>query len=429
MTLSTHISSTDSSKLSRGLLKMGSPAAHNHPTAIFVRDPRYPVGGVETWIETLGRVLPNRGIRTLVLVPGSSTDARTIRERLPHSIVVQISQQASHEDQAFAIIAELEAQRVTGAAGVFFSGYYLYTNICALNLLDTPFKPIPVLHGRHPTIYDWVTTGPPELIVAPAKDMVPTTRREVFRRSLRSWAMTKVIHIPHGIDLPDTMKRRPLHPTNPINLVAIARLDHEAKRPIDYIRIAETLSHWHFPFRMTICGDGDALAAMKARARESLIKSVIFKGYQTKAQVYEQLQFADVFLSTSETEAYTLSTCEAIANGCVPIVTDIPGVHRDLVTRKHGIRVGVGDIDGFCREIVGLARNPDELRAKSNACMDLGSNALSSEHMANKYAALIRKVTPARSTSSDQRIVFAHATTGDFARARYLSRKRRSLFS
>ncbi|HWS71993.1 MAG TPA: hypothetical protein VN605_07755, partial [Thermoanaerobaculia bacterium] len=37
---------------------------------ILVRDPRFRAGGFETWVETLIRGLPGRGIAVTLLVPG-----------------------------------------------------------------------------------------------------------------------------------------------------------------------------------------------------------------------------------------------------------------------------------------------------------------------------------------------------------------------
>src|SRR5262245_8689148 len=60
------------------------------PMLVLVRDPRFEIGGFETWVETLSRGLPNLGISVTVLVPGGSGSASTWSTRLQPANVITV---------------------------------------------------------------------------------------------------------------------------------------------------------------------------------------------------------------------------------------------------------------------------------------------------------------------------------------------------
>ena len=83
-------------------------------------------------------------------------------------------------------------------------------------------------------------------------------------------------------------------------------------------------------FVLTICGDGPKYKYLQAKVREfELEKNIVFKGYLSRLDVYKELANAKVYISSSKTEGFGNSNIEAMAAGCLVILTDLP-INREL---------------------------------------------------------------------------------------------------
>ena len=69
----------------------------------------------------------------------------------------------------------------------------------------------------------------------------------------------------------------------------------------------------------------------------------------------------DIALNLSDSEGRSLSNLEAMAAGCVPIVTDVPGTMEDVIDGKNGFVVSRGDYVGLTERIQFLYKHRDQL--------------------------------------------------------------------
>lgn len=323
------------------------------PKVVLVRDARYPIGGFETWVETLAALLPKQGVEVLLLTPRS-------------------------DDPAKEILDELGQRAAAGEHGVFFTGGYPYLHVVGINLTGSPWTPVAVLHGRDPGAAEWFAVGPPRAIVVPARDLAGPLRAALIARVGRIRAAGRVVVIPHGVEVPDVQRAEP---ALPLNVIVLTRFEEEAKRASDYVRIVDAAAH--LPLRFTFVGDGSALPAI----RTALGDRVRFTGALPRERVREELLRADVLLSASESEAFGLSIAEALACGCHVIAADAGASVREML---GGRVVPVGDIETFVRELRKLTDNPR--RAKRPALV-------TDAEMAGAYAKLVRGIR----TRPDQR--------------------------
>jgi glycosyltransferase involved in cell wall biosynthesis len=344
---------------------------------VLVRDQRVAAGGFETWVETLAEGLPALGVRTIVLAIGAVRELRASR-------VIAIGAHDDDVEQTRIVLRALESLARDGEHGVFFSGGWPYLDIAALNLRQSPFAPVLVMHGRHPSALEWIAAGPPRKIVVPAPDYARVVARELRRRARRFRAMGRVVTIPHGVPLPALGEKltRPL--SSPLAVAAVTRLDEDTKRPLDLIRIAARARERGVELRLTIAGGGPAEATMRSGAPGN----VVFAGVLSHERVLELLVASDVLLSTSESEAFGLAVAEALASGCAVVAADAPGAIREMVTPSTGARVPVGDIDAF---VDALASRSD-VRAKGAAGRKLIEERFTVERMLRAYAQLVKRV-------------------------------------
>jgi glycosyltransferase involved in cell wall biosynthesis len=318
------------------------------PHVVLVRDPRFPIGGFETWVETLAAKLPERGVDVTLLAP--QTDGE--------------------------VLEELSRRAARGEHGVVFTGGYPYLYVAGLNLLGSPWVPVPVLHGRDPGAVEWLAVGPPPKIVVPTSDLADMLKPLLTARLGRLRMRGRIAVIPHGVEVPDVT--RPV-PSLPLQVIVVSRFEEEVKRASDYVRIVEAAAH--LPLRFTFVGDGSALPAMRAVLGER----VRFTGALPREQVYEELLRSDVLLSASSSEAFGLSVAEALACGCAVIAADAGGAVHELL---DGRVVPVGDIAAFVRELEELVKHP----RRDEAGRERIQTRYSADAMADAYTRLVRSL-------------------------------------
>jgi len=130
-------------------------------------------------------------------------------------------------------------------------------------------------------------------------------------------------------------------------VVAFAGKFADIKRAEDLVSVSRLLPAGT---HIMMIGDGPNKARLR-RAAKGL--PVTFTGFLNQSQMPSALACADVIVLPSAVEAWGLIVNEAMACGCVPVVSDAVGCAPDLV---HGVgrEYAVGDLAGLASAI-GLA--------------------------------------------------------------------------
>jgi glycosyltransferase involved in cell wall biosynthesis len=328
------------------------------PHVVLVRDPRHPIGGFETWVETLAAKLPERGVDVTLLVP--------------------------HTDGE--VLEELARRAARGEHGVFFTGGYPYLYVAGINLLGSPWVPVPVLHGRDPGAAEWMAIGPPPKIVVPTAELAEMLEPLLTSRVGRLRMRGRLAVIPHGVRVPAEVPKLARDPELPLRVVIVSRFEDDVKRASDYVRIIEAAAG--LPLEFTLVGDGSALPAM----RERLGDRARFTGAIPPAGVYEELLAADVALSASSSEAFSLAVAEALACGCAVITADAGPASRQRTLEAGGKVIEPGDISAFVRELEAFTRDPHAVRGIGRHGHELVRDRYSDDRMADVYADLVRSL-------------------------------------
>lgn len=369
----------------------GPPGNDIDRAAVFVvRDPRFPSGGLERWVEMLAARLPDFGVDVTVLVPGSRGSIPLGRAR-----VVEVPQAAGVLDQARALLLACRAMARAGSSGVFLTSGYPYLDFLTINLLRSPFVPLPVVHGTYPGVIEWVTVGPPRRIVAVSRRFAPRLEADLRARVgfLRSFARIEVI--PNGVPLPPAgavARKLSSFPAPPFRIVAVTRLDSDLKRPYDYLALAEYIREQGLPFRLTIMGGGPLEERMRVRVRDRDLKGLVtLTGNVTREAVYAELLRSDLFILTSESEASSLAVNEALACGCAAIAR---AESLDPAIIKARAAFAVEPVEGmdFVAALHMFAGDPDRIRSLAVRGRRFAEDHLSADKMVERYAILIRRL-------------------------------------
>jgi len=84
-----------------------------------------------------------------------------------------------------------------------------------------------------------------------------------------------------------------------------------------------------------------------------------------------------------------LSLLEAMGQGLVPVVSDLPSGIPEVVSPGNGLLIPVGDVAGYARAIIHLHEHREEWVAKSAAARARVKQEFSVEAMTNRWLAAL----------------------------------------
>lgn len=184
--------------------------------------------------------------------------------------------------------------------------------------------------------------------------------------------------VPHGVHVPTNAPdpRPPLRDAGtflrPVRLVFTGRIDHAQKRITALAYLADELAARSIPHEIVVMGDGPASTDLNALVRDRPSISVLPAGGHRL--VDRLLANADAFVLPSRFEGLCISRIEAMAQGCVPIVTSVnTGATHGIDDGRSGLFVG-GTPDDDDRTIAGhLAESVSRFISGDTRAMSVAS--------------------------------------------------------
>jgi len=150
--------------------------------------------------------------------------------------------------------------------------------------------------------------------------------------------MEKVMILPKGINL-DFFQFNDASDETMINAVVTRALEPEYNHDL-ILKAFSIIKQKNIPFKLTIIGEGTESKKLKRLANELKIgKEVDFAGKVNNKEIPRYLQQANIYISTPITEGVSASLFEAMACGCFPIVTDLPGNRCWINNHENGILI------------------------------------------------------------------------------------------
>lgn len=299
------------------------------------------LGGGTVFMLNLCDALIRRGIPAKAFCMGEPHSMREDFEKagIPLSLA---SRQGILEDRLLALYQSL--REFSPTAVVINAGVE-----CEIfRVIPPSVKRIAVGHTLVPQLFDMVSlyASHCDAIVGVSESFT----REMSRR-LGCVKTPRLATIELGVPLPDNPKAD-LDQSGPIRILYLGRLEDQAKRVLLFPGIYDQLVASGIPFSWTIAGEGPEKPFLeKAMPSLSPNQHVHFVGRIPYNEVPLLLQQHDVILLTSSTESFPLSLHEAMAFGLIPVVSDIPGRVREVVSEDVGLRVPIDQPENFVPSI------------------------------------------------------------------------------
>jgi glycosyltransferase involved in cell wall biosynthesis len=213
-------------------------------------------------------------------------------------------------------------------------------------------------------------------------------------RGMKEFASTRIVEIPYGIIFSESAPRQTRSESTPLRVIYVGRIIEEQKRMSRLRELIRRVLNAGWPIEFTIVGSGPE--EREFREQFANVPQVRFLGPVPNAQVRGLLRKHDVFLLLSDYEGLPLSLLEAMSEGLVPVVSDLPSGIRQAVPDGCGIRVPVGNVEAALEGLRLLAKDPPQLAAISAAAEKHVREKFSAHRMAGDYLALVDQETKAQ---------------------------------
>jgi glycosyltransferase involved in cell wall biosynthesis len=223
-------------------------------------------------------------------------------------------------------------------------------------------------------------------------------RRAYLERYPKVADKSVVIH--NGVDCEHFKPNRSERSAPALSLLAVGNI-RKAKSYHVMLHVAAKLRDAGIPFHLRIAGWAlpplyDELLAL--RAELGLEPLVTFLGYVSDpAQLF---QSADLYLSTSSSEGFSLTTVQAMATGLPVIATRSGGPDEIITDRRDGLLVPVGDVAAIVSAVTRLYSEPATREAYGEAGRLTALNRFSKDRMLVAYEDLYRTLLKGRPSRS-----------------------------
>jgi glycosyltransferase involved in cell wall biosynthesis len=344
------------------------------------------VSGVDVFSTHLVRSLRARGVSAHILL--TQTDhpwnALAIPDDVPQ-VRLPVGPHARWHERWDAMSRYLES-----LAPCVYLPNYDYNHSCVSPRLSRQVSVVGIVHSDDPVHYEHVTRLGRfwDAVVAVSPEIAETTAERLPSLGAR------LATIPYGIPMPQA-PRRARTSRGTLEVVYAGRLDVAQKRVMDLPLVFEQLVAAGIPARLTILGDGPARGLLEqACALLVAAGSVRLLGARPNGEVLRAFESADAVVLPSAFEGLPVCLIEAMARGCVPVVSDVrSGVSSLVRDGIDGFRVPVGDVGAFAARLTALQRENGLLeRLSVAAARTVAERRLDLDTMTDRYVALFEEV-------------------------------------
>ena len=206
----------------------------------------------------------------------------------------------------------------------------------------------------------------------------------------------KIVVRPKGVDLEKYIFTNHFYSNNSFELRAV--VTRSLANDYNHHIIIEAVSHLKTQgviLRVDIIGDGPLKEQLIQLTEELNVADIVtFLGRIPNGELPLYLSKCPIYISTPVTEGASSSLMEAMAAGCFPIVTDLPGNKSFIQNGVNGLLIQVGSAKSLVDAIVSLKDghfNPNSSvqinRRTALECFDRSKNM---EYFYSYYAKMLR---------------------------------------
>lgn len=200
---------------------------------------------------------------------------------------------------------------------------------------------------------------------------------------------SKILKIENGIDIKDIVLNK--SNKSKFRVLFVGRWSKE-KRPNLFLQIAKRIASTHSDIEFIMVG-----SQMELHKKNILNAGVLFKGeIKNENELNNIYKTANLLLITSYREGFPVVVMEAMANGVVPIVTNVGGLKEHITNEVNGILIEdkkneIALIEKFSDIISKLYNDTMELEKLSENAFTYAHSHFDIENFKTKYKNLLLK--------------------------------------
>lgn len=259
---------------------------------------------------------------------------------------------------------------------------------CIVPGLPSSVKVVGIGHSDDPQHYSHIVSmaeywdaivGVSDAVTDALTDLIPGAED-------RQWT------IPYGVQVPEERVRENID--RPLQAIYTGRIVQTQKRVMDLISVVEELEVRSSRVELTVVGGGTELAAFLERAGPLIGRQRLhYVGGVTNEAISGLLSGSDAFLLPSSFEGMPISLLEAMAHGCVPIVTRIrSGVPQIVRDGENGFIVPIGAVGDFAERLTRLENDRELLAGMRKNAYQTVREEFSMSRMVAAYAGMFETV-------------------------------------
>lgn len=255
----------------------------------------------------------------------------------------------------------------------------------SLGMLPESVVAIPIIHNDSESVYA-VACGNRE-----AWNVAVAVSHRVFLQARKILGNKPVVEIPQGVYLPNFAARRTPLPEAGLRLAFVGRLTEPQKGVLLLPEIFDRCRKLGVNARMSVIGDGPDRLALVNKIRHYRAENEIrLLGSLPPEAVLQHLLDSDILLMPSRSEGFGIVMLEAMACGCVPIVSRLEGI-TDTVIRdgETGFLIPPDNVPMFAEAVITLRKNTELLQQMSSNVRRHVEACFSMDRMGGAYLRLI----------------------------------------
>lgn len=346
------------------------------------------VGGTYTFFLSLREPLERRGIDFRCVAPCSAEQLGGTRYRADPFVEPAGSAEAS--ERLPRILAHLVRERYDGV--MVLPGVYPELDSLPHRLDADTFVVARLVHSAR-GVYK-----PAQRMAGAVSRFIAVSDRLGEDLAGYGVASGRIQVIYHGVDPVVFRVHDEPPPVDPLQLLYVGRLEDHQKHVtllpgiLAAYRKASGREAW-----LTIVGEGPDEETLGRRAGDlGVAKRIRFEPARERSAMADLYNRFHVLVLPSRFEGCGFTLIEAMACGCVPVVSNLKGIFDRIVEDGvSGSLCRVGDAESFARALVALTGESGRLRAMAAAARQRVEDRFSLDRMADDYAAMFREVAAA----------------------------------
>lgn len=364
------LKSFEESSLIHDLLSTLDILKNKKPSVLFGCLNGLGLGGIEAWTKDLCCALIHSGLEQVYILTDSKNYdlplelyGHILPACLPSPRLFSV---ASVKNLIQAIAKNLPCKIVTSQADDIMLAAYLLKRV-----FPDMVEVVSVIHGGEERIYSQYMDFQQcvDIFVGVSKDI----RYDMISRGIEE---NKIYSMTIPFSCPEILSRTyALSTCRPIRIAYAGRLDamrNGQKRMDLMLRLIQELADRNIPFVFDLAGEGVAREEMEQYVKDNNHGAYVrFLGKIDRALIPSFWQHQDICVNMADFEGRSISICEAMGNGVVPVVTDTSGVRDDIVDGVNGYIVPIGDYMAAADRIEYLAQHRERLPEMGKLAHDM----------------------------------------------------------